>query len=252
MIRSIFFAIGVTSAVAIMAAGGITGWEGVATAQGEAPLAPQSVTVANGPNPGEAVLSWGAVALDQPSAIRYDLDGDHGLATGRDDAREFGASNQYPPLQGVGAETGRTSADELDKPANLRVAAIGDGQATLEWQPANNAGAHRVAWYEYDSVGDETLVDVLQVSGDASSATITGLENGWLYGFVAFTSRAVDGPQQYSQERNWVQAQPSDAGSPGSLPIADWTLMGAAERTPSGSVVLTPAERLQIGYLFHC
>ena len=35
------------------------------------------------------------------------------------------------------------------------------------------------------------------------------------------------------------------------LPFSQWTLMGAAQRTDAGSVVLTPAQTYRIGYLLH-
>ena len=134
---------------------------------------------------------------------------------------DFGTGSQYPVLKGVGpsVEAQRagptTSLPEatLGNPTNLRVVSVGDGQVTLEWEPASNANAHWLGWYKINSDGTETLVDVLQVSGTTSSATVTDLENGQPYSFVVFGSRG----EQFSQESNRAQATPTAALPSGAL-----------------------------------
>ncbi|MDE2814775.1 MAG: fibronectin type III domain-containing protein [Gemmatimonadota bacterium] len=105
----------------------------------------------------------------------------------------------------------------LGNPTNLRVVGVGDGQVTLGWRPASNADAHWIGWYRIASDGSETLEDTLKVSGTASSATITGLENGQLYSFGVFATRDATGGAQWSQESNRVQAMPVSTTQPGAL-----------------------------------
>ena len=135
------------------------------------------------------------------AAWNIDLDNadrDGNLATGGDNLWDFGSSSDYPTL--------RNAVLPLGDPTGLRLVSVGDGQVTLAWQPGSSAEIHFLVWLQYDSTGVAKIVDILVVSGDASSATVTGLVNGESYVFVVFASRNVGGKRQLSAPSNLVAA----------------------------------------------
>ena len=163
---------------------------------------------------------------------------------------DFGTSSQYPTLKNVGPSVAAPAPQPvaLGNPTNLQAAPAGSGEVRLTWTPGANADAHRIDWYKIESDGTETLVDVLQVSGTAASATITGLENGQLYSFVVLASRNVGGQQQFSQESNRAQATPIQRSQP--VALGDPTNLQA---TPAGSgevrLTWTPGANATVHYV---
>ena len=120
-------------------------------------------------------------------------------------------------LNGDGQATPTTPAEALGDPTNLRVVSVGDGQVNLAWRPASNADAHWVGWTRLESDGTETPGGLLEVAGTASSATVTGLENGQTYAFVVVAIRSVGGKQESSQQSNRAEATPAATSQRGAL-----------------------------------
>ena len=99
-----------------------------------------------------------------------------------------------------------TQSDILGNPTNLRVAAVGDGQVTLEWEAAENADTQWIAWYRVN--GTDVLVDYYTAPGTWSQFIVTDLENGQLYAFVVIAARSIGGELQFSEQSNRVEATP--------------------------------------------
>ena len=95
----------------------------------------------------------------------------------------------------------------LGSPIELQAYAIGDGHVLVSWQAARNADAYWIWSSRTDgSDGRWTPAD-----GTANLVTVSGLENGQVYWFIAIAGRNLDGQQEWSLWSNWARAQPSGA-----------------------------------------
>ncbi len=90
----------------------------------------------------------------------------------------------------------------LGNPTNLQATPAGAGQVNVTWQPAQNADFHYVWSVKPDGSGGKW-----NPAGATDGAiTVTGLEGGQLYWFIALAGEHVNGVRQWSQYSNWASA----------------------------------------------
>ena len=95
----------------------------------------------------------------------------------------------------------------LGNPTNLRASAAGPGQVRLDWLPALGAQVHWIWSVKTDGTGGKYT----RASGNAGTATVTGLENGQTYWFIITAGRIGNGAQEWSQWSLWTSLRVSGA-----------------------------------------
>ncbi len=128
-----------------------------------------------------------------------------------------------------------TPEARLGNPTGLTAApGSNPGAVDLRWTPAANAAIHLVYLIK---TGDASGRFWPAAPGDASSATVTGLQIGHTYYFIVIAGRPGTGgaSYQWSQWSNWMQAAPAQPvlPPPPTLPAATIAPTPAATITPT-------------------
>ena len=246
----------------------------------EALSAPQNFKAVNGPNSGEVVMTWEPVAgakyyrvgwINRADLDRAISDGTAGselniyvdvqTATSYTATRLTPGEEYFFTIAAKREQYGQPSPPDLARltlnadPSSQSM--IGSASVEITWEAVPGAAYYRIAWITSDdhqtiaaANGDvnQALVSLDVENRGQTSHTVTRLTPDVEYIFIVGSNDSLHGEPQWSTYR---ELTPVNAPAVMQLPITDWSLLGAAELTDSGSVVLTPTEPYQIGYLFH-